>query len=152
MFEQVNGPIFSWLKTKFDPSLKRSRCKLFKIMKGHGPKNPPLGCNLGGLPQLKLKKNKSAKCSVHLYGSPWSILQWSWTFKIGSTYWNRSWASTATISDVIGQAMEEAAFDFSSVGSLASGKVIHSKHYKHLKKSCSVHSIWSYKKWSYKNH
>ena len=36
-------------------------------MKGHGPKNPPLGCNLGGLPQLKLKKNKSAKCSASIY-------------------------------------------------------------------------------------
>ena len=127
-------PTSSELKIKLDLSLERSWCEYFKIMKGHGPKNPPLGCNLGGLPQLKLKKNKSAKCSVHLYSSPWSILQWSWTFKIGSTYWNRSWASTATISDVIGQAMEEAAFDFSSVGSLASGKVVYPKYYKHLKK------------------
>ena len=34
-------PTSTWLKTKFDPSLDRSWCELFKIRKGHGPKNPP---------------------------------------------------------------------------------------------------------------
>ena len=40
-------PTSSQLKIKFDPSLDRSWCKFFKIMKNHDPKNPPLGCNLG---------------------------------------------------------------------------------------------------------
>ena len=40
-------PTSSELKIKFDPSLDRSWCEFFKIIKNHGPKNPPLGCNLG---------------------------------------------------------------------------------------------------------
>ena len=40
-------PIFSELKIKFDLSLDRSWCEFFKIIKNHGPKNPPPGCNLG---------------------------------------------------------------------------------------------------------
>ena len=40
-------PISSELKIKFDPSLDRSWCEFFKILKYHGPKNPPPGCNLG---------------------------------------------------------------------------------------------------------
>ena len=35
------------LKVKFDPSLDRSSCEFFNIIKNHGPKNPPQGCNLG---------------------------------------------------------------------------------------------------------
>ena len=42
-------PTSSELKTKFDPSLDRSWCEFFKIMKDHGLKNPPPGCNLGAL-------------------------------------------------------------------------------------------------------
>ena len=33
----------SELKIKFDPSLDRSLCEFFKIIKNHGPKNPPQG-------------------------------------------------------------------------------------------------------------
>ena len=40
-------PTSSELKIKFDPSLDRSWCEFFKIIKNHGPKNPPPGCNLG---------------------------------------------------------------------------------------------------------
>ena len=40
-------PTSSKLKIKFDPSLDRSWCEFFKIIKNHGPINPPLGCNLG---------------------------------------------------------------------------------------------------------
>ena len=39
-------PTSSGLKIKFDPSLDRSWCEFFKIMKNHGPKNPHPGCNL----------------------------------------------------------------------------------------------------------
>jgi hypothetical protein len=42
-------PTSSELKINFDPSLDRSWCEFFKIIKNHGPKNPPPGCNLGGL-------------------------------------------------------------------------------------------------------
>ena len=36
-------------------------------MKGHGPKNPPTGCNLGGLPQLKLKRiNQLSVRSIYI--------------------------------------------------------------------------------------
>ena len=38
---------YSELKIKFDPSLDRSLCEFFKIIKNHGPKYPPPGCNLG---------------------------------------------------------------------------------------------------------
>ena len=41
MFEQLNNQILCWLKSKLDPSVERSWCELFKIIKGHGPKNPP---------------------------------------------------------------------------------------------------------------
>ena len=37
----------SELKTKFDPSLDRSKTEFFKIKKKSWSKNPPLGCNLG---------------------------------------------------------------------------------------------------------
>ena len=53
LFEQnscvltAQWPTSSELKTKFDPSLDRSWCESFKIIKIHGPKNPPLGRNLG---------------------------------------------------------------------------------------------------------
>jgi hypothetical protein len=43
MFEQLNYQ----LKIKFDPSLDGSWCEFFKIIKNHGPKNPPPACNLG---------------------------------------------------------------------------------------------------------
>ena len=36
-------PTSSELKIKFDPSLDRSWCEFFKIIKDHGPKNPPPG-------------------------------------------------------------------------------------------------------------
>ena len=36
----------SELKLKFDPSLDRSWCELYKITKNHGQKNQPPGCNL----------------------------------------------------------------------------------------------------------
>ena len=39
-------PTSSELKIKFDPSLDRSWCEFFKIIKNLGPKNPPTGCNL----------------------------------------------------------------------------------------------------------
>ena len=39
-------PTSSELKIKFDPSLDRSWYEFFKIIKNHGPKNPPTGCNL----------------------------------------------------------------------------------------------------------
>ena len=57
---------------KFDPSLDRSWCEFFKIVKDRGPKNPPLRCNLGCLffPQRSFFQGKSAECSVHLYSSP----------------------------------------------------------------------------------
>ena len=35
------------LKIKFYPSLDRSWCEFFEIIKNHGPKNPPQGCILG---------------------------------------------------------------------------------------------------------
>ena len=36
-------------------------------MKGHGPKNPPTGCNLGGLTQLKLKRiNQLSVRSIYI--------------------------------------------------------------------------------------
>ena len=66
-------PTSSELKIKFDPSLDRSWCEFFKIVKDHGPKNPPPGCNLGGLfpsPSWIFFQKKSAECSVHLYSSP----------------------------------------------------------------------------------
>ena len=69
-------PTSSELKIKFDPSFDRPWCEFFKIIKDHGPKNPPLGCNLAGLfssPSGHLKKEKSAECSVHLYSSPWTV-------------------------------------------------------------------------------
>ena len=47
------------LKIKFDPSLDRSWHKLFWIKKGHGPKNPPTGCNF--CPKLKPHVGRSAK-------------------------------------------------------------------------------------------
>ena len=47
VFEQTQWPTSYELKIKFDPSLGRSWSELFKIIKGHGPKNPPPGCNLG---------------------------------------------------------------------------------------------------------
>ena len=37
----------SELKIKLDPSLDRSLCEFFKVIKNHGPKNPPTDCNLG---------------------------------------------------------------------------------------------------------
>ena len=40
-------PTSSELKIKFDPSSDRSWYEFFKITKDHGPKNPPLGCNMG---------------------------------------------------------------------------------------------------------
>ena len=49
----------------------------FKIIKDHGPKNPPPGCNLGALlpsPSGIFFKKKSAECSVHPYSSPWISL------------------------------------------------------------------------------
>jgi hypothetical protein len=36
-------PTSSELKIKFDSSLGRSWCEFFKIIKNHGPKNPPAG-------------------------------------------------------------------------------------------------------------
>ena len=38
-------PTSSELKIKFEPSLDRSWCEFFKIVKDHGPKNQPMGCN-----------------------------------------------------------------------------------------------------------
>ena len=32
---------------KFEPSLDRSWCEFFKIIKNHGPKHPSPGCNVG---------------------------------------------------------------------------------------------------------
>ena len=46
MFEQQR-PTSSVLKIKFEPSLDRSWCEFFKIIKNHVPKNPTPGCNLG---------------------------------------------------------------------------------------------------------
>ena len=40
-------PTSSELKIKFYPSLYRSSCEFFKIIKNHGPTNSPWGCNLG---------------------------------------------------------------------------------------------------------
>ena len=40
-------PTSSELKIKFDTSLDRSWPEFFKIIKNHGPKKPPPGCNLG---------------------------------------------------------------------------------------------------------
>ena len=37
----AQSPTFSELKIKFDPLLDRSWCQFFKIIKDHGPKNPP---------------------------------------------------------------------------------------------------------------
>ena len=63
-------PTFSKLKIKFDPWLDRSWCEFFKIIKDHGPKNPPPWCNLGALfpsPVDIFFQKKSAECSVNLY-------------------------------------------------------------------------------------
>ena len=48
-FEQLNDELLcSRLKIKkIKPSLDRSLCELFKIKKGHGPKNSLPGCNFG---------------------------------------------------------------------------------------------------------
>jgi hypothetical protein len=40
-------PTYSELKIKLDPSLDRSWCEFFKIIKVMVQKNPPPGCNLG---------------------------------------------------------------------------------------------------------
>ena len=44
MFEQLNDQL---LKIKFDPSFDRSRLEFCYIIRNHGPKNSPLGCDLG---------------------------------------------------------------------------------------------------------
>jgi hypothetical protein len=62
----------SKLKILFDPSLERSWCEFFKIIKGCGQKNPPHpspGCN-GSPPTLWFKNSKFWECSVHLYRGP----------------------------------------------------------------------------------
>ena len=49
----------SELKIKLDPSLDRSLCEFFKVIKNHGPKNQPPGCNLG--PKFPPHVGKSVK-------------------------------------------------------------------------------------------
>ena len=44
MFEQLNE-----LKINFNPSLDRSWCEIFKIIKDHGVKNQPQGVILGAI-------------------------------------------------------------------------------------------------------
>ena len=58
-------PTSSELKIKFDPSLDRSWCESFKIIKDRGPKNPPPGCNLGGLFPFS-KKNQPSVLSIYI--------------------------------------------------------------------------------------
>ena len=45
IFEQLNNQILFRLKIEFDPSVETSWCDIFKIIKGHGPKNPPKVCS-----------------------------------------------------------------------------------------------------------
>ena len=54
-------PTSSEPKIKFDPSLDRSWCEFFKIIKDHGPKNPTPACN-GVVPMSK--DFRSENCSV----------------------------------------------------------------------------------------
>ena len=46
MFEQLNDQLVVNSKQSLTLSLDRSWCEFFKIIKNHGPKNPPTGCNL----------------------------------------------------------------------------------------------------------
>ena len=56
MFEQLNDQL---LKIKFDPSFDSSRLEFCYIIRNHGPKNPPLGCDLG--PKFPPHVGRSAK-------------------------------------------------------------------------------------------
>ena len=71
-FDKNNGhiwatqwPTSSGLKIKFDPSIERSWCEHFKIIKGHVPQECSwvLGCSF--------KKWDWGKCSVHFLRGPW---------------------------------------------------------------------------------
>ena len=58
------------LNIKFDPTLDRSWCEFFKIIKDHGPKNLPPGCNLGPYfpPPVEIfyKKNQLSVLSIYI--------------------------------------------------------------------------------------
>jgi hypothetical protein len=68
----------SELKIKFDSSLDRSCCEFFKIIKNHGPKNPPPDCNLGpkfSASGWSLVRKKNDDLAVQYEDCPW--LTWS---------------------------------------------------------------------------
>ena len=73
--------MFEQLKIKFDPSLDRSWCEFFKIIKDLGPKNPHPGCNLGALlPSPSgnfFKKNQLSVLSIYIVVLGWPLCLWS---------------------------------------------------------------------------
>ena len=69
-------PTSSELKINFDPSLDRSWCEFFKILKDQGPRNPFLGCNFGVLFPSRSGhffkiKNQLSVLSIYTYSGLW---------------------------------------------------------------------------------
>ena len=75
-------------KIKFDPSLERPWCEIFKLIKDHGPKNQPKAVLLGSSlspPNCNFKKQVCEKCSVQFWRGPWlscavlQVIMWKLT-------------------------------------------------------------------------